>query len=126
MIEALFNQTNYVAAKKMLEVTAMRHEAIASNIANLETPGYKRIDVHPSFKEQLSQAMTDKNSAQIAQLRPALTVDTSSMGSSKDGNTVQLEDELLELNQNTLSHTFETQVITGNLMKLRLAITGRG
>ena len=42
-----------------------------------------------------------------------------------DGNTVQLEDELLAMNQNTLQHTLETQLITGSLLKLRLAITGR-
>jgi len=43
MIDGLFNQTNYVAAKKMLDATALRHEAIASNLANLETPRYKRV-----------------------------------------------------------------------------------
>ena len=38
MIEGLFNQPNYVAAKKLLDVTALRHEALASNIANASTP----------------------------------------------------------------------------------------
>jgi flagellar basal-body rod protein FlgB len=42
MIEALFNQTGYLAAKKTLDAVALRQEAIANNIANLETPGYKR------------------------------------------------------------------------------------
>ncbi|MEP6662309.1 MAG: hypothetical protein ABJC04_01475 [Verrucomicrobiota bacterium] len=32
----------------MLDVTAMRQEAIASNLANLETPNHKRIDVSAS------------------------------------------------------------------------------
>jgi flagellar basal body rod protein FlgB len=43
----------------------------------------------------------------------------------KDGNTVQLESELLRLNQNYMEHHLETQLITGALLKLRLAITGR-
>jgi flagellar basal-body rod protein FlgB len=45
MISALFSQPNYVGAKKMLDATVLRHEAIASNLANIETPNYKRMDV---------------------------------------------------------------------------------
>ena len=50
MIEALFNQPNYQATKKLLDVSVLRHEALASNLANLETPNYKRIDVAPASK----------------------------------------------------------------------------
>jgi len=57
MIDALFNQPNYLAAKKMLDVTVLRHEAIASNLANVEVPNYKRLDVSPSFESQLAQAV---------------------------------------------------------------------
>ena len=38
---------------------------------------------------------------------------------------MNLEEELLKLNQNTFAHALETQMVTGTLMKLRLAITGR-
>jgi flagellar basal body rod protein FlgB len=43
----------------------------------------------------------------------------------RDGNTVQLETELMSLQQNTLTHAVGTQLLTGALLKLRLAITGR-
>jgi flagellar basal-body rod protein FlgB len=125
MIDALFNQTNYVATKKMLDVTALRHEAIANNIANLETPGYKRIDVAASFQEELTRALATRETSGIEQLQPTLAVDAAAVTSTKDGNTVELENELLQLNQNTLAHTLETQLVSGNLAKLRLAITGR-
>jgi flagellar basal-body rod protein FlgB len=125
MIDALFNQPNYVATKKMLDATALRHEAIASNIANLETPGYQRLEVAPSFNEELSRALAGKDPSAIAQLQPTLAVDSTAVSNTRDGNTVQLENELLQLSQNTLAHTLETQLITGKLMQLRLAITGR-
>jgi hypothetical protein len=38
---------------------------------------------------------------------------------------VRVEDELLALNQNFLEHSLETRLITGSLMKLRMAITGK-
>ena len=115
MIEAIFSQPAYAATKKLMDATALRHEAIASNIANLETPNYKRIDIAPSFQTELSNAMGSKDVARISSLTPDLVED----------HTVQLESELMKLNQNTLAHTLETQLVTGTLLKLRMAITGR-
>ncbi len=125
MIDGLFNQTNYVAAKKLLDGTALRHEAIASNLANLETPRYKRVDVAPTFATELQQAIASKDAARLADVQPQLSVDPSALPVRKDGNTVQLESELLKLNQNFLEHQLETQLVSGALLKLRLAITGR-
>jgi flagellar basal-body rod protein FlgB len=125
MINALFNQPNYLATKKALDATALRQEAIASNLANLETPGYKRVDVAPSFTAELKNAVTSRNASQIASLQPSLATDTSAVASNRDGNSVQLETELLNQNQNAVAHAVETQLVTGTLLKLRLAITGR-
>jgi len=124
MIDALFSQSNYLAAKKMLDATVLRHEAIASNLANLETPNYKRIDVAPSFQSQLQQAVASGDSAQISVAQPELAVDSNATSGRTDGNTVLLESELLKLNQNMVEHTLESQLVTGALLKMRLAITG--
>jgi flagellar basal-body rod protein FlgB len=125
MIDALFKQPSYEAARAAMDMTAMRHEAIASNIANLETPNYKRIDVSKSFESELKSAITSGDPERLANLQPSLEVDQTVASTGRDGNTVVLEDELLALNQNTLAHQLETQMVTGALMKLRLAITGR-
>jgi flagellar basal-body rod protein FlgB len=125
MIEGLFNQPNYAATKKMMDATALRHEAIASNIANIETPNYKRIDIAPSFQAELKAALGSKDVAKISSVSPSLMEDATAIAANRDGNTVQLESELMKLNQNTLAHTLETQLVSGTLLKLRLAITGR-
>ena len=125
MIQALFNQPNYVGAKKMLEATVVRHEAIASNIANLERPGYHRVDLKPSFQEELGRALGARDTAQIARLEPRVAVDTEAISSSKDGNNVRLETELALLSDNYMQHMVQNQLVTGNLLKLRMAITGR-
>ena len=125
MIDALFSDSNYLAAKRMLDVTVLRHEAIASNLANIETPNYKRLDVSPTFESQLQEAVASKDPEQIAGIQPELTVDTQAVSGRTDGNTVQLETELLKLNQNMVEHSLETQLVTNSLMKLRLAITGK-
>lgn len=125
MIDALFSERSYLAAKKMLDVTAARHEAIASNLANLETPGYKRIDVSPAFENQLSQAIQSGDIRQIARVQPELSIDSHAVSNRADGNTVQLENELLKLNQNMVDHTLETQLITSSMLRMRMAITGK-
>jgi flagellar basal-body rod protein FlgB len=125
MISALFEQPNYVAAKKLLDATVMRHEAIASNIANLETPGYKRLDVAPSFTAELKNAISSRDPSRVASAHPQLAIDATAVATGPDGNTVQLEKELAELSKNSLSHALEAHLVTGSLLRLRLAISGR-
>jgi flagellar basal-body rod protein FlgB len=125
MIDALFGNANYVAAKKMLDVNVLRHDAIASNLANIETPNYKRLDVSASFESQLQQAVASGDPAKIDAMKPALTVDYSANSGRSDGNTVTLEDELLRLNQNVVEHALGTQLVSGSLSNLRMAITGK-
>jgi len=125
MIDALFNDPNYLAGKKTLDAVVARQEAIATNIANLETPGYRRVDLAPSFKAELERACAAGNAQQIAALKPSITPDSNAVASSRDGNTVNLENEMLQLNQNMLAHAVETQLLSYSLMKLKLAITGK-
>lgn len=125
MIEALFNQPVYLAAKKSLDAVALRQEAIANNIANLETPGYRRIDLTPAFQTELERACSNGDAQQIAALKPTLAPDQTAVPGSLDGNTVHLENELMQLNQNTTAHALETQLVSTLLSRMRMAITGK-
>lgn len=125
MIDALFSQSNYVVAKKMLDATVLRQEAIGTNIQNLETPGYRRLDLAPTFAAQLQRAAASGDAGQVSSLRPSLAVDPTATAVRPDGNSVQLEAELVAQSKNSLHHALETQLITGSLLKLRLAITGK-
>lgn len=124
MIEALFSQPDYLAAKKNLDAAVLRQDAIASNIANLETPGYKRVDLAPSFQQELEHASSSGNLQSLDSLKPTLAVDTTAPAVSPDGNTVNLEKELMQMNQNALTHSYETQLVSNLLARMRLAITG--
>lgn len=125
MIDALFSQPNYLGAKKALDAVEIRQQALAGNIANLETPGYKRVDLSPSFDAELSRACAARDGQQIATLKPQLAVDLTAQATSPDGNNVNLESELIKMNQNMLAHAMETQLVSGSLAKLKLAIHGK-
>ncbi|MFO1497098.1 MAG: hypothetical protein U1G07_01650 [Verrucomicrobiota bacterium] len=83
------------------------------------------VDLNPSFVTELRQAMAGQEANQISALKPTLTPDTAAVSSRRDGNTVELETELLNLNQNMLANAVESHLVTSSLLKLRLAITGR-
>lgn len=126
MIQSLFNQSNYVVTKKLLDATVLRHQAIAGNLANVETPNYKRIDVAPSFQTELVAAVKANDGDRIANVpSPTLSIDPTAVASNRDGNSVNLDQEMLAMNENSLAHGLETQLITGSMLKLRMAITGR-
>jgi flagellar basal-body rod protein FlgB len=125
MIDALFNQPSFLAANKALDAVVLRGEAIQNNLANLETPGYKRIDLAPSFDAQLKEAIASGNSGQIAALNPTLAADPNAVSSSLDGNTVHLESELMQMNENGVAHSLETQLVSGMFQRMEMAITGK-
>ncbi len=125
MIEGMFNQTNYVATKKMMDATILRQEALASNIGNVETPGYQRMDVSEDFKGQFAKAIAEGGIDSLKGLKPNLEVDSTAVARDETGNTVDLESEVLKLSENQIAHQLESKIVTGALAKLRLAITGR-
>lgn len=125
MIDALFSQPNYVGSKKVLDATALRQEAINSNLANLETPNYRRLDVAASFQTEFQRAIAARDTGKLSALQARLEADPKAIAHTQDGNTVQMETELAELQKNSLEHSLGTQLVTGTLLRLRLAITGR-
>jgi flagellar basal-body rod protein FlgB len=126
MIDPIFQSDNYQLARKLLDAAALRQDAIASNIANAETPGYHRLDVAPDFAQQLKTRMASGDFAKTAgDLRPQLAEDLTARSSRPDGNTVEIERELMAMNHNAVQHEFLTELISGNLKQLKMAITGR-
>ena len=125
MIDALFSGANYQGVKKMLDATTLRQEAIASNLANIETPHYKRMDVQATFASELSRAIGTGSAGAVRGVQARITVDTTAVAQNRDGNTVQLEKELMLLQKNMVAHHMMTQMISGTFSKLRLAIKSR-
>lgn len=125
MTEALFGGINYLAAKKGLDACVERQRALAANIANLETPGYRRLEVAQTFQKNLHDAVRRQDGDAIASLRPRATVDSEATAKSPDGNTVNLTDELMAIQENGLEHGLHVQLINGRMSRLRAAISGR-
>jgi flagellar basal-body rod protein FlgB len=125
MIESVMAQETYVLAKKMLDAAAMRHELIATNLANTETPGFKRLDLDPAFSQQLNNLMQKGDLGAARNLEIKSLQDSAAKSSRPDGNNIELDRELLEMNRNALEYDFLAQYTSDSLKRIKTAITGR-
>ena len=87
------------ALRRQMTVAVARQVASSGNLANLDTPGYKAIEV--SFSEALDQqlampAATHPGHIGIGGEEPAMRVgEVEGVVPRRDGNTVQMDRELL-------------------------------
>lgn len=126
MIDPIFQTDSYQLARKLLDASALRQEAIATNVANAETPGFRRLDLAPDFATQLKASLASGDFAKTSgSVQPQLAEDQTARTVRPDGNTVEIERELLAMNRNAVEFDYLSEVVSGNLKQLKLAITGR-
>ena len=109
-------QTNVFDYVRVLDKAAdaswLRNEAIANNIANVDTPGYKRQDV--AFESVLQKALHNSRyettDAKVASLRNNKSLSARTFTDYKDysyrldGNNVDIENENIMLAENQLKY----------------------
>ncbi len=123
VIEQLFSSANYQATKQLLDVAVRRHQALSTNIANVETPGFKRVDFPKEFSQELASRIRAGDAKSIT--IPELVEDPSATGHGKDGNNVDIDKEMMALSKNSAEFDALADFASGSLKQLRLAISGR-
>jgi flagellar basal-body rod protein FlgB len=104
---------------RVLDASAMRHRVIAHNVANVNTPGYKRQEV--VFEDALAQALASPGTPQ----RVTPTVVEADGPERQDGNTVDIDREMGDLTKNGLLYQAVAQIVASRLAAMRSAVTGR-
>lgn len=102
-----------------------RHELLAENVANADTPGYRARDL--SFAEELS-AIQQVSTRAASQADPPLlkvqVVEAPDGPRRLDGSDVDIERQMARIAQNTIYHNVVIQLLTARLKELRTAING--
>jgi flagellar basal-body rod protein FlgB len=114
--------TTQLALQGVISGAAKRHEALASNLANANTPGYQRVDV--DFHGQLAAAMGRGTGAASALegMSFAPKRDTSAGAVQADGSTVDAESESAKLAENALESQAAVQVAAARIAILKSAM----
>jgi flagellar basal-body rod protein FlgB len=119
---------------QVLDVASLRHRVIAQNIANVNTPGYRRLAVE--FEGDFARALAASRpsghagpsghggrSDAVPHVEPRVVVED---GPERvDGNTVDIDREVNDLGNNTQLYSAALQIITHQVASRRAAIAGR-
>ena len=126
MIDPVFQSDNYQLARKLLDASVVRQQAIASNIANVDTPGYRRLDVSSDFATQLRTSLEAGKLSETDSLKPSIVEDPTARSIRPDGNSVEMESELLAMNRNSVDYDYLTEIVSRNIKQMKIAINGTG
>ena len=103
---------------RALDLSAFRHQLIASNLANIDTPGYRTRDLR-TFAGELDRAMANE---QVPLVPVAHTM--RGLLERPDGNNVNVERESLLMAENQLRFQVAAQFLKAEFHRLTLAING--
>ena len=103
---------------RLIEASEMRQRVIANNLTNVTTPNYRRMDVE--FELQLAQELQGHG---VGQASPEI-VETPGLKTKADGNNVDVDREIGQLNKNAMLSQAYIQLLGNNLAQMRLAIEG--
>mgnify|MGYP002857096716 CR=1 FL=1 len=109
-----------------------RNEAIANNIANVDTPNYKRQDV--SFEEELKHALkaskyksldskvSEINNGKLSHIEPRTYTDYASFSYRLDDNNVDIDNENVELASNQIKYNGIASSLNSEFSNLKAVI----
>jgi len=133
--QSLF-ESSISALHKALNIGALRHKVLTSNIANIDTPNYKAFEV--VMEDALRENGHSVEAIQLARTQPQhlagrhplstdvkiKAADPSSFNLRADGNTVDLERSMGELAENTILYRTAAQIIKKKFQGLITSIQG--
>lgn len=125
--------TNVYDYVNVLKATAdaswERNKVIANNIANVDTPGYKRQEI--DFESQLARAMGKSRYESVdakvghlttTELKPRVFTDAANFSYRIDGNNVDIDTENVELAANSIKYNGLVEAINQEFANLKMVI----
>jgi flagellar basal-body rod protein FlgB len=105
--------------------SSRRHELLAQNVANADTPGFQARDL--SFESEMTLAQRVRALPATALGAPDLElrlIEHPDSTVSPDGNSVDIDRQMARVAQNTLYHTTVLQLLNSHFRALKTAING--
>lgn len=126
MMGDIFGKT-LAQLQHVMDYRMTRQGVITSNIANVDTPGYRAKDVRfeDTFEDQLHLATTNpghRQPAAAAAYHSVVDDPFSRLGN--DGNTVDIDREMMKLTQNQFLYDASAQTVENKLNALKEIIKG--
>lgn len=140
MIDRLLSTEMMDLVQRSMDAAALSHKVLSNNIANVDTPGFKRSEV--IFSEELKKALQDRqgqgSTLSLARTDPRhlqaganrglgeieARIETDPSGSLRnDGNNVDIDREVSLLAQNTVWYQTLAQITQQQYGQILTAVT---
>ena len=140
MLEQIFNASNFNYLPRAMTAANMRQEVIANNIANVNTPNFRKSNLE--FEEMLAREIYGEESDGRLKLarthdkhlpyvqpefhaEPKIVQDNSTV-MRVDDNNVDIDIEMATLAKNQLYYNALVTEFSGHVSRIRNAITSNG
>jgi flagellar basal-body rod protein FlgB len=110
--------TTQLGLERAISGAGMRQTAISANLANANTPGYRRVDV--DFHGALTRAMSSGDPASVESVQFSTETDPQTLRA--DGNGVDIDVENANMAKNGLEYEALVSVARARLSILRSAL----
>lgn len=129
---SLLSSPHAALLEQAISAASVRHKVIADNIANVNTPGFKRSEVRfedvlrETMESNTKLAMSSTNKKHIVQSAPVSTapqihvLNENSVRS--DGNNVDIEVEMANMAKNTIYYDASIQQLNRYFTTIKSAI----
>lgn len=138
MLEKILNSKTHIVLKQSMDAASLRNDVIANNMANVETPGFKRSEV--IFEEQMKKVLenstiydklkrTDARHIQLYQARAQSPIEVKRLDDlsyRNDENNVDIDVEMANMSKNKIYYDAVSQSMSNEIKLMRMAIIGRG
>jgi len=123
-MNGLFGKT-FDLLSTILDFRAERHKIIASNVANLDTPGFRPSSL--DFGENLDEIMNEAGSLKMALTHPRHMDAKDSGGGdfrvSQSGEKVEVDKEMAELAENNIMYNANLEMLARKFKGLKTVLT---
>lgn len=136
MMDSMFSNTAIPVLEQCVNFAQTRHAILASNVANIDVPGYRARDLSPeSFQARLRDAIHQRDDTwsmdpNVQSTAPAgdPLADVASREKGivyHDQSNVGLEQQVAEITKNQLQHNLAIVIMTNHFHQLQAAISER-
>ena len=137
MMDRMFDNSTIPVLQEVVAFTQRRHEVLAGNIANLDTPGYRTRDLNEEvFQKQLQEAIEARragpehgspgyidDSADSTDMRDVR--DSLKSILYHDDSDVSLEQQITQISKNQFMHNLAISILSSQFRLLEVAISER-
>ena len=145
MLDKIFNSKTNTILNKAMDASILKNDVIANNIANVDTPKFKRNEV--VFEENMKRLLEGDNDTDAGKLRVTnerhFLIESGNEGKTienfqpetrvlkelsfrNDENNVDIDTEMAKFTKNKINYDVLGQSMSNEIKLLRMAITGRG